>query len=451
MAFRFALLYFVLYSLPFPFLNLWTLFTQSLDLLELEPWPWMRPVTEFFYGAAGDQQSVGWWTGLCQEASTWLGARFGVEVLHQRTGSGDTAHDLFKLLAGALVAAAGTLLWSLLFRRTPHHRRLAPWLHLSARWYVAFAMLGYGMIKFYAGQFRYPHLGRLMTPVGELSPMGLVWTFMGFSKPYEIWVGFGECLAGLLLLSRRTSVLGCLVAVAVMGNVVMLNWLYDVPVKLYSSHLLAIAAVLLLPDLGRLWRMFVANKSVPPARIALIRAAWLRSVLVAFGFLWIGVHLYTSHTRSMEMKQRLEQQRSELYGVWEVREHVLDGEPLAPGQPGRWKLFAIEAGPRGWVRTEAGEELYFSLEEKLDDGELVVTLPTSGETTFAFERGTLEVEIKDPAPRSMADYQRRVSVERPALYLFGVVDEHDVELHLVHKVFELERGFHMLQELPYNR
>lgn len=51
----------------------------------------------------------------------------------------------------------------------------------------------------------------------------------------------------------------------------------------------------------------------------------------------------------------------------------------------------------------------------------------------------------------MADYQSMVEVERPSLVLWGPWEEQDLELHLVPEVFELERGFHLVQELPYNR
>jgi hypothetical protein len=50
---------------------------------------------------------------------------------------------------------------------------------------------------------------------------------------------------------------GALVSIGVMSPVVALNFCYDVPVKLYSSHLLAMKVFLILPDLRRLLNLFV--------------------------------------------------------------------------------------------------------------------------------------------------------------------------------------------------
>ena len=128
-------------------------------------------------------------------------------------------------------------------------------------------MLSYGMAKVFPGQFGAPTLDRLLEPYGQSSPMGLLWTFMGDSRPYAFFTGVVECLGGLLLFSQRTTTLGALVVAAAMGNVAMLNFSYDVPVKLYSSHLFALAVLLLLPDIPRLRRVFLTNESTRPAQL----------------------------------------------------------------------------------------------------------------------------------------------------------------------------------------
>jgi hypothetical protein len=39
---------------------------------------------------------------------------------------------------------------------------------------------------------------RLLKPYGESSPMGLLWTFMGYSTGYNLFTGGAEALGGLL-------------------------------------------------------------------------------------------------------------------------------------------------------------------------------------------------------------------------------------------------------------
>jgi hypothetical protein len=76
-------------------------------------------------------------------------------------------------------------------------------------------MIGYGAAKVISSQFPPPTLDRLMQPYGDSSPMGLLWTFMGASEPYTMFVGFAEMISGILLFPRKTSTLGALMSVGV--------------------------------------------------------------------------------------------------------------------------------------------------------------------------------------------------------------------------------------------
>src|SRR5262249_52265293 len=139
-----------------------------------------------------------------------------------------------------------------------------------------------------------PGLDRLLQPFGDASPMGLLWTLMGASKLYNVFSGTAEMLGGLLLTLRRTTLLGALVSAAVLVNVVMLNFSYDVPVQLFSLHLLAMSLFLPLPDMRRLADLFLWNRPAPAARIEpLFGRRWLhrgtlglRTVAIAAYVVW---------------------------------------------------------------------------------------------------------------------------------------------------------------------
>src|SRR5262249_21326568 len=143
-----------------------------------------------------------------------------------------------------LLAAAGTLLWSLLDRKRPQYRRLHEWLRVYVRFYVATTLITYGVVKVIKSQFPYPDGDRLLVPYGESSPMRLLWTFMGASEGYNWFTGAGEMLGGLLLCTRRATLLGALVSCGVMLHVAALNFCYDVPVKLFSTHLVLMSVFL---------------------------------------------------------------------------------------------------------------------------------------------------------------------------------------------------------------
>ena len=166
-------------------------------------------------------------------------------------GSGDTTWDYVQLFCLLVLSVAATGVWSLLDRKRLNYDRLHLVLRTIVRFWLAYNMIVYGTAKIIPVQMPSPTLERLLEPFGDASPMGLLWTFMGASAGYTMFTRAAELLGGLLLIARRTTLLGALVCCGVMANVVMLNFCYDVPVKLASSHLLVMAIFLIVPDLRR--------------------------------------------------------------------------------------------------------------------------------------------------------------------------------------------------------
>ncbi len=111
----------------------------------------------------------------------------------------------------------------------------------------------------------FPRLYTLMEPFGNMSPMGVLWASIGASPAYEIFAGCAEMLGGILLIVPRTTMLGALICLADMTQVFMLNMTYDVPVKLFSFHLILMSLFLLAPDVKRLLDMFFFNRPVQPS------------------------------------------------------------------------------------------------------------------------------------------------------------------------------------------
>jgi hypothetical protein len=236
--------------------------------------------------------------------------------------------------------------------------------------------------------------------------MGLLWTFMGASKSYNIFSGLGEMLGGLLLLTRRTTTLGALVSSAVLVNIVMLNFSYDVPVKLYSCHLLAMAVLLMAPDARRLANLLVFNRPTAPVEIRplferrrLHRGALiLRTVFVLAFAAW---SLYGAY-EGRKNYDLVTGPRPPLYGIWNVEGLEIDGQPQPPGT----------GNPAQWRRVVFGYP------------------------------GTFAVQL-------MSD-----SRKPDFLLLAGPFDGHKIQVKLRHAEmpkFRLkERGFHWINEYPFN-
>jgi hypothetical protein len=87
-----------------------------------------------------------------------------------------------------------------------------------------------------------------------------------------------------MLFFRRTAVAGCLLIIVILANVVALNWLYNVPVKLFSTQLLVFALFLLAPHLKNLFRFFFDDDNstlYSPKRFA-FQTRWKKYLLTAF-------------------------------------------------------------------------------------------------------------------------------------------------------------------------
>ncbi len=284
------------------------------------------------------------WRGIVP----WAGKHvFGVKALFHPSGSGDTAYNWVQVFCYLMIALAVTAVWTLLDRRRANYARLHEWLRIYLRFSLAAAMLVYGAYKAIPSQFGLPLPSDLVQPIGEGSPMWLLWSFMGSSASYIIFTGVAEMLGGLLLAPRRTTLLGALVCIGVMSNVVMLNLSYDVPVKLYSSHLLLIAVFLVLPDLGRLANLLVWNRRVPSVEQRPLfasrrgnRAALIFRTVFILGVTAAALHL--SYKDKMEYEYPM--YRQPLYGVWEAEEIEIDGvvRPLLITDGTLWRRLAFD-------------------------------------------------------------------------------------------------------------
>ena len=146
------------------------------------------------------------------------------------------------------------------------------------RYSLAAILLSYGWSKLIPLQFGFVGPDSMVVTYGESSPMGLLWRFMAASTAYQMVAGLAELFAGMLLLVRRTMLPGAILAAAVLTNIALLNFCFDVPVKIFSVTLLCMSLFLILPDAMRLLGVSVLNLPVQPAsrRPYAFRRAWAR-------------------------------------------------------------------------------------------------------------------------------------------------------------------------------
>lgn len=283
------------------------------------------------------------------------------------SGSGDSFFDYTSVLMYATVAIGLAAVWSLFARSYKSlDGKLQTWIWILLRYYIFWQMMLYGFAKVLYLQFQPPSVMRLLQPLGESSPMGLLWTFMGYSEGYTVFTGMGEVVGGLLLLFRRTVSVGALVVFGVMVNVMMLNFCYDVPVKLLSTHLVLFSLFLLYLDRERIWA-FVNNRVVVPVvypsvfknpRLERIKkgAKWLVVILA------IGVMLLRTVIRDTVFDNL--QRKSQFPDYYQVQLFERNGQEVAPliTDSTRWHYLAIEHQRRAQIRMTDGSGAYYKLE-----------------------------------------------------------------------------------------
>jgi hypothetical protein len=267
--------------------------------------------------------------------------------------------------------------------------------------------------------------------------MGLLWTFMGASAPYTTFAGLTEWLGGVLLVFRRTALLGALVCIGALTNVVMLNFCYDVPVKLFSSHLLAMAVFLVAPDLWRLANLFVLNRPVPPAPDPrLIRRRWLRMAALTLQVLFAaGFSIYMMYSAQVQLAEYYSA-RSPLRGIWNVDQLRVDGQAGPP--PGAEAL--------QWRRVVFDYPTVLAIQLTSESRRRYWLALDAAKKTLALTKRD------DPAWKSALSYQQPAPGR---LMLEGTFEGHKVQASL-HRVEEskfllLNRGFHWVSEFPFNR
>lgn len=241
-------------------------------------------------------------------------------------------------------------------------------------------MTVYGLMKVWGTQFPEPSLVKLATTFGESSPMGVLWAFMGVSPPYCVFTGLVELLGAGLLISRRTTTLGAVVIMGAMGNVVMLNLCYDVPVKLHALHFLAGAGLLLAADGRRLVRVFILNRAAEARPLAsiFVTPRLHRLGQYAKGAAVASVVLSSMATMTRLRAQFIDVDPPQLHGIWEVQRFETERADVSP-----WTQLVIANRGRSSLRVRTGARGAYKAH--CADGTLVLTPRRDGDPRWQFD------------------------------------------------------------------
>ena len=337
-AFRFGFVYFALFNFDV--------------LLHLLPFPPFTQILWLFNSVRG--HLVVW----VSKQVLHLAHDFATDYLNPTTGTKDTTYYYVQALCWFTIAAIAALLWSLWDRKRLEYAWLHRWFLLVLRVSLAAAMISYGAAKLFAYQFPAPLPSQLVAFLGNSTRNDLLWMFMGVSPVYSFFGGLIEVIGGVLLMVPNLATLGALISVGAVGNVLMLNFGYDVGAKLLIIHLMLMAIIILLPDVPRLANVFVWNRNAPAAvPKPLFRRRALDRAMLVLQIAFAVVLLSYDTVRSYQHSEELAASRNvPLHGIWFVDEYRINGEPRPPmsDNPHRWQRLIINSDDQVVVQVMTG-------------------------------------------------------------------------------------------------
>jgi len=355
------------------------------------------------------------------------------------TGSGDTTMGYISLLVQTVLAILGTIIWSILDRKRDSYNKFFYWFLVFLRGFLILFLLSYGFAKIFKTQFPDPSLTRLLQPIGEMSPMGLAWTYMGYSEGFNFVVGFFEALGGFLLIPRRTQTFGAFVAAGVMFQVFLMNMFFDIPVKIFSFHLLIMALFIFTLDARRFVNIFIKNKATEvyefynPIKDKLYHKIifWFKicAVLTLVGFM-----SYNGYNRERGAYGD-KREKPPFYGIWEVDSFTINEEEHPPllTDTLRWRYLIVDYPDRATVKTMDDNRKFFTF------------TPDSAQTKITLYQGEWNQEKNNFS----------VEVDDDNMSLNGLLNSDTLSIELKKKDLSksalLGRGFHWVNEYPYNR
>ncbi|MFY0603206.1 MAG: hypothetical protein JXQ93_04605 [Flavobacteriaceae bacterium] len=385
---------------------------------------------------------VRWLTYNIQSIPVWVADKFmGIKITVFPNGSGDTTYNYVEVLTFFMLAVIAVIIWSVIDKRRANYKRLLLFFSIYVCYYVAINMFSYGFSKIFYLQFSAPSLSRLLQPYGSSSPMGIAWVFMGASKTYTMFSGFAEVLGGLLLLHRRTRTFGALTVFCVMLNVFMMNMSYDIPVKLFSFHLMIMMLFVSLLGYKRIVNLFGLKKALqitpPVSKYFKNRRMSLSTWVLKLIFLSYSTYVVIDNNLSYA-NQTYNSPKPILYGIYDVDTYVLNKDTIPPllTDKIRWKKIISDGK-------------WFS--------DYIIVKGMNDQTTwYKQDIDTINNTLEMVSTRDSTNVYNFHYIKKDSVLSFkGLWNQDSVEIKM--KEFDLKkfrltnRGFHWINEYPYNR
>lgn len=277
-------------------------------------------------------------------------ATFQTSFITETPVTGVNLTGYYNWLIAFVIALIAALIWQKLSPAKKAYPQLYYWLRVLLRYRLALAIIATGIVKLFPIQLPLPTLSDLHTPYGDFLPWKIYFLSTSVSSAYYVLsLGLLEIAAGLLLIYHRTVAIGAGLAIALLLNIVLVNFAYGIGNQVYSSFLLLIAIFILSYDLPRIFNLFflevrsLADRFVPRYTPFLKKSRkylQLTFLLVLFGF---GLATYGAW-KNTRYPYPVSKGLANTEGVYDVSKFVLNNDtiPYSLSDPDRWQNVVFE-------------------------------------------------------------------------------------------------------------
>ena len=146
-------------------------------------------------------------------------------------------------------------------------------------WIVVIAMLIYGGGKL----IQFDGAVEIDKTISEMTGMELMWAFYGYSKSFAITLGVFELIGGLLILIKRTRIIGCLFTSTILVNVILQDIYFGVHLGALKAAILYQLLILIILLLNKEKLIMSMKTLLIPDKTEQTKTKFFVKTLIAFG------------------------------------------------------------------------------------------------------------------------------------------------------------------------
>ena len=145
-------------------------------------------------------------------------------------------------------------------------------------WIVVLAMLIYGGAKW----MQFEGAADIDKVVSELTGMELMWAFYGYSRAFILTLGVLEITGGILMLIKRTRIIGCLFLSTILVNIILQDIFYGINQGALKAAIIYQSCILIILWMNRIKLIRVFNILIERSPKIENKKKFFAKMLIAF-------------------------------------------------------------------------------------------------------------------------------------------------------------------------